>query len=1195
MAKKLSTLLLISLLLFITEQTFAQYVVKPAAIDYSEKDNAKPSVKQGKEYDVIWSETFNGELPAGWENINVNGFCSFQHTYEGPQGPYSNGIPAINSTTAANGFMILDADYCNEQSGEPEYEVVDAYIQSPAIDLSANSSVGLRFEHFYRYCCDPELIEQKVLVSNNGENWVEFDVTHDLAPNNLSENPQITILNISAVAGESETVWLRFQKKGAIQYFWMIDDVSIISLTENDLELTEIRHDGYSIIPGGINSEINFSGNVKNIGATPQHDVELSVNVNSYLYSESSETIPSLNPSSEVLLSPAIPFDIPGKGIYEIDFSASQLETDEFPENNIKEALINVSDSVYARDKGIYSASELVWPAQLDISSTGNIFNVQTNAIATSMSVALHENTEVGQSVSAVVYEVPLEGDFVEIGRSDPVIIEAENINSENGEAIWLNIALNNIDLLAGNNYLAAIEYNSNNVAIAADNFVWQPVGAAYSMVADEWLLETANPMIRLNLGQNIADCNIIAHFDVVDDFCNMGNGSITAYPVSGIPPYTYEWDTDPISEEAEITNLSAGIYTVIITDDESCSDEFVIEIENKEMEYEVEVIPAACSSNTGIAIVSPLSGQAPFSYSWDHDAELLDSIATGMEPGLYSMTITDANGCDMIVELEVTSIEELTLDKEIVQPTCLDNNGSIEIIPLTGEGPYAYEWSNDAEFTESLQENLAAGLYTVTVTDVNDCVGTIEVDLTADDIEIIVLGDVIHSTCEQPNGAVHLNVTNGDAPYEYLWSNESTEEDLTGVYPGTYSVVVTDAHGCTGDASFEIDNSGEAPEVTIDVTNASACGEEDGTIEVTPVDPEADYSYLWGGGETGPILTGLGSGIYYLTVTDNSGGCYADFEVFVNDDGLPDMTIVQNNVSCYGYDDGSISIDIPGGGFDFMWSTGSEENYIDNLEPGDYDVVISNVDCFAHLEFTIVEPDLLEVESISVVEPNCYDYSDGEIEVIAVGGTAPYQYMWNDQIPGSHLENLTAGDYHVVVTDVNNCEAERSYVLSNPEEIVIIAQVVNPDPGENNGSIEVTVLGAVGEVTYEWDSEHTGSHITGLGPGTYTVTVTDENGCTAVESFELFLTSIHEPDFAENISVYPNPAKEILNIEIGELKAYQWDIKLFDMLGTEIKSLSSVSNNSSISIYINDVSKGAYVLQITSEIGRYEQVIIVN
>lgn len=1197
MNKKFTSILItVSFILFFSLNISAQYTVKPAAIKSELKQTDNNLQKDDRNFEVVWSESFNGELPASWQNENVNGFCAFQHTFSGPQGPFSTGIPAINSTTAPNGFMILDSDLCNIDGEDLGYETVDAYIESPAINLSEYNSVGLRFEHFFRYCCDPSLIEQNVLISNDGENWAEFDVTHNLAPNNLSDNPQITVLNISAIAGGHENVWIRFHIKGATQYFWMIDDVSIVTLTENDLELLDVRHESYTIIPGGIKNDISFAGNVVNAGSNAQNNVNLNVEINDYLFSETSDIIPSLNPSAELLFEIAEPFVFPGKGVYELVFSVNQDQTDELPENNTEDVVITVSDSIYARDFGLYSSGNLVWPALLEISHTGNIFDIETNAFASSVSVALHENTLEGEDISVVLFERS-DGDvFSEIARSLTYTITPEDINNAEGEAIWLSIPFETeVELEAGFSYLAAVEYSSNNVAIAAENNVWQAEGVSYSQIDGDWAFENSLPMIRLNFGQNIAECNILAHFDVVDDFCDMGNGSITAFPLSGTPPYTYEWNTDPISEEAKITDLLAGTYTVIITDAESCSEEFIIEVESKDLEYELEIIPAACGGENGVAIVTPVSGQAPFTYSWSHDVGLTDSIATGLLPGSYTMTITDNNGCEILVDIEVESIDAVTLDYEVVQPICLADNGSILIIPINGEAPFDYSWSNDEEFVGDFQDNLVAGIYTVTVTDNNDCVGTIEINLEASDVELLVLGDVIDATCEQANGAVYLNVTNGQDPYEFLWSNQTTDENLVDVHDGNYSVFVTDHFGCTGEASFEINNSGIAPEVTIDVTNASACGEEDGSIVVAPVDPEADYSYEWGGGETGPELLNIGSGFYDLTVTDNAGDCYAYFEITVNDDGLPDMTVNQNNVSCFGYDNGYISVDIDGGDFDFLWNTGSEESFIENLQPGDYNLTLTNANCFAYLEFTITEPDPLEIQDVEILDPSCYDYDNGSIEIQAVGGTEPYQYLWNDQMSGSLISDLSAGIYDVVVTDINSCEIEKSYILNNPEEIVIIAQVVNPDAGEDNGSIDVTVFGGVGEITYDWDSGHSGPNITGLGPGEYTVTVTDENDCSAEETFELFVTSIHDPDFADNISIYPNPAKEFVNVEFGSLSTSQWEIKLFDLRGIEIRNWNVANDSSETKLNLNSLSAGVYVLQIVSDLGKFEQIIVKN
>jgi hypothetical protein len=1191
--KRFIPLSLISVILFfsISINITAQYIVKPMPVNYdqsqeSEKKDAKLS------YEVVWSETFNGSLPGSWQNVNVNGFCSFQHTYAGPQGPFSVGIPPINSTTGANGFMILDSDLCNASNSE--YEVVDAYIESPAINLSDYNSVGLRFEHFFRFCCDPALIELKVLVSNNGVNWVSFDVSNGLSPNNTSANPLVTILNISAVAGGRETVWVRFHKKGASQYFWMIDDVSVISLTENDIELTDIMHDGYTMIPSGVKSSVNVGGVVKNSGSTAQSDVKLSVQINEYLAILESEVIPSLNPSSQIQFDISEPFVFPGKGLYNLVFNASQNQTDQIPANNSEEVSILVGDSVYARDAGLYSPGYLVWPAQDVISHTGNMFMVEKSVEATSISVALHQNTLADEVISAVLFEFTALGGFSEISRSTSYTIAEEDINIVEGDARWLSIQLDEITLDANKQYLAAIEYNSNNVAIAADNIIWQPIGAAFSKITGNWVAESATPMVRLNFGGNVGDCNILAEFEIVHDFCGFGNGSISAFPTTGIPPYNYAWDTDPIDETSSITGLSEGVYTLLITDSHNCFNEFAIEIESKDIEYNVVVIPSACNGANGIATVTPLSGQSPFTFSWNTDPVQTGATAVGLMPGEYNVTITDANTCEIIAPVIVTSINEITLTYEATAPVCLNANGSINVIPLTGTTPFSYVWSNDDLFDQAIQNNLVSGSYTITVTDFNECVGEITVELLSEQLELIILADIVHTTCEIDNGAILLNVTNGQEPFEYLWNTYDISKDLVDIFAGTYNVTVTDDWGCIGSAEFTVNNSGAALQINIEITNASACGVSDGAISITAVNPESDYSYSWGGGEVGPELVDIAAGTYILTVFDNFSGCQDDYEIYVSDDGIVGVNIVQNNVTCNGYDNGNISVTVDEGEFDYLWSNESTESFISNLEPGDYHLFLSNAECFAYYEFTITEPDVLVINEIEIIDPLCHNSSNGSIEIQAIGGTPDYQYTWSDQRVGNHIIDLPAGVYEVVVTDFNGCIAEESYTLLNPAEIVIIAEVVNPDPGLNNGSINVTVFNTVGEVTYNWDSGHDGAYITDLAPGIYTVTVTDENDCSAQESFELFVTSVHNPNFTEIISIFPNPVKDMLYIDFGVLSAYDWQINLYDISGVLKANINGNMKNEAV-INVNGLPAGIYVIQIQSDMGKLEKLIVIN
>ncbi len=1194
-----TSLLIIGIL--VNTLSYGQYTVKPSEIRLTDL-NGESLLVTDKEvsYEVIWEETFDGGLPADWQNVNLNDFCSFQHTYSGPQGPFSVDVPRINSTTAYNGFMILDSDYCNAQNidNDNPFETVDAYIESPPVDLSDYPNVGLKFEHFFRYCCDPDMIELKVLVSNNGVDWVSFDVSEGLAPNNTSSNPEVKIINISGVAGEREEVWVRFHKKGATQYFWMIDDVSLISLNENDIEIVDVRHDGYTYIPDGLLSEMQFSAKVKNSGFKVQNDLQLTVNVNDYLFSGQSNIISSILPSSELLIDITEPYTFPAKGQYSISYEISQSQEDQVPENNFKESVVNVVDSVFARDRGIYNPGSLVWPAQLEISYTGNTFVPDNSGTATSISVALHENTIEGEEMAVVLFSYSEADGFVEISRSQMHEVTEDDINSEAGDALYISLSIDDVELDAGNIYLAAVEYSSNDLAVAADKSVWQPSEASFSKIGGVWEEEINTPMVRLNFGNNEGVCDIQAYFNINHDFCEMGNASIYAYPLTGSAPYSYEWETEPGLNEPYISGLSAGEYSVTITDSFECSKEFEVVIEVRDIEYELEVIESACGGANGVAIVTPVTGEPPFSYSWNTTPEQTDSIATGLEPGSYVVVISDANNCEIEVDVEIESIPSVTLSYETVKPVCLNDNGSILITPVTGTPPFNFEWSDDESLNEPFNENLAAGNYTIVVTDDNACAGIAEIELEAIEKELVVLGDIVHATCEMANGAIMLNVTDGEEPFEYLWSNNSTDKDLLNIDAGIYSVTVTDHWGCVGEAEFEIENSGEALIVDFTVSNTTSCGESDGYIEV--IEPNINYTYSWYSDneeyiDEGPVLADIPSGHYILRAIHNYFGCEEEFDIFVNDDDLPEMTIQKDHISCYGEEDGSIVINIPDDDFDFYWSTGSTDSYITNLSEGEYFVEIESEECFAVFYFTIIEPELLEIRDIEVADPNCHNYEDGSIEVEAEGGTPGYSFIWDNQMTGSHISGLPAGIYNLTVTDANNCQAESSYTLINPDEIEIYGQVVNPSQGEDNGSINVNVIGGVGELTFEWDSGHTGSYITGLGPGLYMVTVTDENGCTAEETFELFTTSIHDAEFAENISIYPNPAKDYINIEFIEVHGNQWNLKLYDTRGNLLRNIDLYDEGSINMIDLSGYSAGVYILKISSEIGALKELIIVK
>jgi gliding motility-associated-like protein len=364
--------------------------------------------------------------------------------------------------------------------------------------------------------------------------------------------------------------------------------------------------------------------------------------------------------------------------------------------------------------------------------------------------------------------------------------------------------------------------------------------------------------------------------------------------------------------------------------------------------------------------------GQAPYTYQWSN-METTQDIENLM-PGIYSVLVTDANGCQGSAQAGISEPDVLSLENTVAHVTCNGaNNGSIALVANGGVAPYNYAWSNGA--TTSTIEDLAPGFYSAVVTDENGCEVEFEVTITEPDT-LNVLYIISNATCEAPTGSIALNVTGGTAPYLYSWSDGSSSMNLINATAGDYSVIVSDANGCTYELSLTIESETNI-DVTVYTTDVSCFGRNNGTAVVSVKDGNPPYSIEWSHGPTTAEVSGLAAGIYAVTVTDDY-GCSITVEVMIYE---PEQLVVEltspdlgngYNVAPYGSSNGSVFADVFGGTepYEFVWSNGQSTQNIFNLTAGEYTVLITDENgCVASASITLSQP--MDLDMPQGISPN--------------------------------------------------------------------------------------------------------------------------------------------------------------------------------------------------------------------------------
>ncbi len=579
---------------------------------------------------------------------------------------------------------------------------------------------------------------------------------------------------------------------------------------------------------------------------------------------------------------------------------------------------------------------------------------------------------------------------------------------------------------------------------------------------------------------------------------CNGASVSLTATPSSGQTPFSYLWSTGATTPV--ITVPTGGTYTVTATDAFGCTTTANRSVTISNLSLTGTATNVSCMGGTNGAIDITVTGtNAPFTYNWGGGVTSQDR--TNLVAGTYSVTASNTVGCSVTATYTITQpASNLTTSATNTSVNCNGgNNGSINLTANGGVTPYTFAWSNAAT-TEDLN-NLVAGTYTVTVTDFNGCTASRSVIINQP-TAITTSETHVNITCPGNNtGSIDLTVSGGTGAYAYAWSNGAATQDVTALSAATYTVTVADANGCTATRSVAVTQPA-AIAITPAVTNPACNAASNGAINLTVTGGTSPYTYNWGGGITTQNRTGLAAGTYNVTVTDNS-SCTASASVTLTQPAVLAATNTATNVNCNGGATGTITVTVTGGTtpYTYNWGGVITQNRT-NLAAGTYTVTVTdNQSCTATTSATITQPAVLAATETHT-NVSCNAGANGSIDITVTGGTTPYTYNWGGGVTTEDRSGLAAGTYTITVTDNKGCTVTRSGTLTQPTALNITKTSTNITCNAGtNGAVDITVTGGTSAYSYAWSNGSTTQDITGVVAGTYVVTVTDANGCTAANS----------------------------------------------------------------------------------------------
>ncbi|MGB3546213.1 MAG: SprB repeat-containing protein, partial [Saprospiraceae bacterium] len=519
-------------------------------------------------------------------------------------------------------------------------------------------------------------------------------------------------------------------------------------------------------------------------------------------------------------------------------------------------------------------------------------------------------------------------------------------------------------------------------------------------------------------------------------------DGSLSASPSGGTPPYTYTWSNGQTGPN--IVGLTAGTYTVTLTDASGCTD-----VASGTVTQPPAIMVAISTSGdvcTGdsdaTATATATGGTPPFTYSWSTGAN--GPTITGLGSGTYTVTATDANGCPKTGTVTIQTFPSPTVSIQGPDIICgAGNSGTLTAVGAGGAPGYLYNWSTGA-VTASITVG-TSGTYSVTITDQNGCTASTSKTVTVIDDLVINLTSTNISCNGGNDGTATVTVTGGSMPYTYMWSTGATTPTITGLGTGTYTVTVTEGNGCKAIGNVTIT---QPPMISksVEVTDVTCFGGSDGAIDVMVSGGTIPYSYNWSTGATTQDLTGLMAGLYSITVTDANGCMMSILNIVVEQSPQINLTISGTDVDCNGAATGSVDLGVSGGTppFTYNWSNGATTQDLSNVVAGTYSVTVTDVfECDATISITINQPAALSITG-TVTNLDCFGDEDGSIDITVTGGTAPYIYSYSNGSTSQDISGLVAGTYTVTVTDANGCTDEASFTITQPTELVATGTTVN-------------------------------------------------------------------------------------------------------------------------------------------------------
>jgi hypothetical protein len=633
--------------------------------------------------------------------------------------------------------------------------------------------------------------------------------------------------------------------------------------------------------------------------------------------------------------------------------------------------------------------------------------------------------------------------------------------------------------------------------------------------------------------------------------------GSVSILPSGGTEPYTIQiTEAESGTEVPMATFYSAGCYQVEVSDANACTDTYSFCINPiEELTAEANVQNVTCFGLSNGSIILDLSGATPpYLVQWSNEAQgnSIDSLPSGN----YIALVTDSVGYSQTFEYEITQPSTLLIEAAADTILC---HGDLVEVTVSGSGG-TFPYTGTGIFTHG------AGVQNFIITDDNQCQAQTNITLSEPDLLLVTASsDTI--ACVGDTAFVLVNALGGIPPY----SGTGIFQILT---PGTLVYEVTDSNGCFSTTTTEV-FSEDGMMVQSDLSGTTCATSCDGSIILDIANAEGATTILWNDNSSDTNRTNLCSGIYSVSVVDES-GCTINNTYAIESPDEIDVIFQFENILCYG-DSVLLLADILNAvePYEFIWNI---ENPFENIlvGAGQYEITVNDsAGCIYTESITIQQPDSIVVGG-AIQNVSCYEDNSGSIDISVQGGASNYLFLWSDASENEDLANVSAANYSVVVTDQNGCQAPAEFEITEPEPLVIVIDNF-VSGGLGAGDIEITVSGGTLPYNYLWTDGQTEEDVTLPSSSFQSLTVTDSLGCAITsEVFEVFDNIPETSSIA--IKLYPVPAIDYFFIESNEI-IHQ--IKIKNSLGQIV--FGSPDKSKKFNIDTSAWPNGIYTVEVIS------------